>query len=213
MARAYALVRDGILAGRYGWGERLGETTLAAELGVSRTPVREALRNLAADGFIELRPHAGATVRTWDAGEIRSSFDIRAEIEGAAAAKAASRITHSEISELTELCDRMEAARLGRDARDSASRSALNRSFHTGILRISGVSHAEKIAMQLADLAVVTMTYRQFSDRDTSRSDSDHRLLLRAFRLRDEALAQAVMRTHILTAAAVLDSLQAQEKP
>ena len=198
VARAYQHVRDGIVAGQYTWGDKLGEAGLASELGVSRTPVREALRNLAAEGYIEVRPNAGAVVRRWDPEEVTSSFEIRADIEGNAASRCAQRIQPEELRELVELCDRMETTD------DPGERSRLNRALHLRILRISGIAHAEKTVMQLTDLALLTMTYQQFSAEDTQRSDSDHRLLLRAFRLADGALAQAVMRVHILAAAAVL---------
>ncbi|MBN8188188.1 GntR family transcriptional regulator [Salipiger thiooxidans] len=199
VARVYLHVRDGIISGALRSGDKLGEAALAAELGVSRTPVREALRNLAADGYIEVRPHAGAMVRRWDPDEVNSSFEVRADIEGTAAYRCAERITAHDLLELEQLCDGMEASD------DATVRSGLNRTLHMRILRISGVAHAEKIVTQLTDLAILTMTYRQFSDEDTARSDGDHRLLMRAFRLRDGPLAQATMRVHILSAAATLE--------
>lgn len=199
MARVYLHVRDGIVAGTLRWGERLGEAKLASELGVSRTPVREALRNLSADGYVEVRPHVGAMVRRWNSDEVRSSFEVRADFEGHAAYRCAERIEAGDLAEFEELCDGME------NARDAAERTSMNRTLHLRIMRISSVAHAEKIVMQLADLAVQTMTYRRFSPEDTARSDRDHRLLLRAFRLRDGPLAQAAMRTHVLAAAAALE--------
>lgn len=198
--KVYAFVRDRILAGGYGSSTRLGEAALAEELGVSRTPVREAMRKLASDGYIELRPHVGAIVRPWNPEEVQSSFLIRADIEGHAAARAAERITNAEVAELAALCMQIEAAT---DMSGAASRSALNRALHARILNISGLSHADKIATQLMDLAVLTFTFSNFTAEEVRRSDSDHRLLIRAFRARDPLLAQSAMRTHILTAAVV----------
>lgn len=199
--RVYAHIRDGILIGTHAPGAKLGEAALAAALGVSRTPVREALGKLAADGYVELRPHAGACIRPWNPAEVRSSFTIRADVEGQAAAHAARRITSAEIADLEQICDRLESPA------EPASRSALNRELHLRILRISGLGHAEKIAMQLMDLALLTLTFRQFSPAQAVRSDSDHRMLMLAFRNRDGDYAQAIMRAHILTAAAVLEDL------
>jgi DNA-binding GntR family transcriptional regulator len=204
MQRVYEYVRDCILNGTFVAAERLGEANIARELGVSRTPVREALRNLAADGFIELRPHAGAIVRPWNLDELLSSFIIRADIEAQAAAHAAKRIAADEIEELAALCDLMEKP----DNRDEAlapqSRSTLNRQFHVRILQISRLAHAERTATQLMDLAVLTMTFNRFDRKEVDRSNGDHHVLLRAFRLKDELLAHSIMRTHILTAAAIL---------
>jgi len=204
MQRVYSHVRDCILSGRYVSHDRLGEMAIATELGVSRTPVREALRNLAADGFIELRPHVGAIVRPWNFEELYSSFVIRADIEAQAAAHAAKRITAAEIDELSALCDMMERTDSGSEAPAPHSRSTLNRHLHVRILQISSLTYAERTATQLMDLAVLTMTFNHFGPDEVHRSDSDHRVLLRAFRLKDDLLAHSLMRTHILTAASVL---------
>lgn len=204
MQRVYTHVRDCILSGSFSTAERLGEANIAKELGVSRTPVREALRNLAADGFIELRPHAGAIVRPWNMDELLSSFIIRADIEALAAAHAARRITTGEIDELTRLCNLMEQPASGQETSTQQSRSTLNRQLHLRILQISGLAHAERTATQLMDLAVLTMTFNRFTGEEVARSNDDHRILLRAFRLRDDLLAHSIMRTHILTAGAIL---------
>lgn len=210
MDRVYVHVRDHILAGDFKPGQHLGEAALATLLDVSRTPVREALRKLAADGYVDLRTHAGAAVRLWDPAEIRSSFAVRADIEGRAAMKAAERITPVQLAELEGLCARIEATNEAQ-GEQSSTRSELNRQMHVLILRISGLAHAEKIAMQLMDVAVLAVTFSQFSAEQAARSDSDHRLLMTAFRQRDGELAQAVMRAHILAAAAVLDERKAAE--
>lgn len=216
MQRVYTYVRDCILSGRFESRDRLSEVSIATDLGVSRTPVREAFRNLAADGFIELKPHVGAMVRPWNFDELNSSFVIRADIEAQAASHAARRITKDEIDELAALCDLIEQT--GNDSETPApqSRSTLNRRLHLRILQISGLAHAERAATQLMDLAVLTMTFNQFDAEEVRRSNSDHRVLLRAFRLKDDLLAYAIMRAHILTAAGVLrerqDVTQADEK-
>lgn len=210
--RVYLHVRDHILLGDFKPGERLAEATLAAKLDVSRTPVREALRKLAADGYVDLRTHAGAVVRLWDHAEIRSSFEVRADIEGRAAMKAAERITPAQLAELDDLCARIEVTSRSDTGEQSSTRSELNRQMHVQILRISGLAHAEKIAMQLMDVAVLAVTFSQFSPEQAARSDSDHRLLMTAFRQRDGELAQAVMRAHILAAAAVLDARKLAEQ-
>ncbi|MEE2860050.1 MAG: GntR family transcriptional regulator [Paracoccus sp. (in: a-proteobacteria)] len=204
--KVYAHVRDQILAGVYGAATRLGEAALAEELGISRTPVREALRKLSSDGYVDLRPHVGAVVKPWNPEEVQSSFLIRADIESQAAARAAERIALADLAALEDICERIEAAT---DTSGEAMRSALNRELHARILEISGLSHAEKIVTQLMDLAVLTFTFGSFTAEEVARSNSDHRLLMRAFRARDAQLAQSVMRTHILTAAVVHDERRA----
>lgn len=203
--RVYVFIRDQILAGKLGPGDRVVEPAIASQLGVSRTPVREALRRLTADGYVEIRPHAGAAVRMWNHEDIRSTFAMRADIEGHAAARAAQKITPHQIEELEALCDRIEQASAEPTTSGNSARSELNRQLHVQVLKISGLIHAEKVATQLMDVAVLALTFSQFTPEQAARSDSDHRLLMTAFRLRNSELAESVMRTHILTASAIRD--------
>ena len=80
--RVYATLRQGILDGIYAPGARLGEADLAVALGVSRTPVREALRRLGSEGLLSTLPNKGARVRTWTASELSDISDLRAILEG-----------------------------------------------------------------------------------------------------------------------------------
>ena len=81
-ARVYNHIRDGILSGRYKDGDELKEMTIGEELGVSRTPVREALRQLDLEGLITIIPNKGAFVEGVSLDDIRDIYDIRARLEG-----------------------------------------------------------------------------------------------------------------------------------
>jgi len=98
--RLAAAIHARVLAGDIPTGSRLRQETLATEFGVSRTPVREALRKLQADGLIELEPNRGAVVRGPSGREVREAYEVRAELEGLAAALAASRIRDQEVRRL-----------------------------------------------------------------------------------------------------------------
>src|SRR4051812_50150764 len=89
-----------VLSGEFPSGTRLRQSALAAEFGVSRTPIREALRKLQAGGLIELQPHRGALVRGLSAREIRDAYEVRAELEALAADLAAVRIRHDQLDRL-----------------------------------------------------------------------------------------------------------------
>jgi len=91
--RVYATLRQGILDGVYAPGARLGEADLADALGVSRTPVREALRRLGSEGLLSTLPNKGARVRRWTTSELSDISDLRAILEGYAAGQAATRVT------------------------------------------------------------------------------------------------------------------------
>jgi DNA-binding GntR family transcriptional regulator len=98
--RLAATIQSRVLAGEIPTGTRLRQVALAAEFGVSRTPVREALRKLQASGLVEVVPHRGAVVRVPAAREIREAYEVRAELEGLAAELAAHRFEESQIRRL-----------------------------------------------------------------------------------------------------------------
>lgn len=97
-----ATLQARVLSGELPSGARLRQEALAAEFGVSRTPVREALRKLQAGGLVELRPNRGALVRGLSPREIRDAYEVRAELEGLAAELAARRISHEQLETLHE---------------------------------------------------------------------------------------------------------------
>ncbi len=95
-----ATLQARVLSGEIPTGARLRQEALAEEFGVSRTPVREALRKLQATGLVEVRPNRGALVRAPNAREIREAYEVRAELEGLAAELAATRIREDELRRL-----------------------------------------------------------------------------------------------------------------
>jgi len=98
--RLVAGLQARVLSGELSPGTRLRQEALAEEFGVSRTPVREALRTLHASGLVELRPNRGALVRGLSPREIRDAYEVRAELEGLAAKLAAGRIRHEQLDAL-----------------------------------------------------------------------------------------------------------------
>jgi DNA-binding GntR family transcriptional regulator len=98
-----ATLQARVISGELVSGTRLRQEALAEEFGVSRTPVREALRKLQASGLVEVQPHRGALVRAPSAREIRDAYEVRAELEGLAAELAAQRIQHEQLDALHEI--------------------------------------------------------------------------------------------------------------
>ena len=121
--RLAATIQARVLSGEFASGSRLRQESLATEFGVSRTPVREALRKLQAAGIVQLEPRRGARVRGPSAREVREAYEVRAELEGLAAALAAARIRDDELrrlrdaqamfEELVEAPPRLEGRRRG----------------------------------------------------------------------------------------------------
>ena len=105
----FTTLRDEILSGELEPGERLNTSQLSERLGVSRTPIREALNRLTSIGLVENIPHRGAFVRKLSIEEIIEMYYIRAALEGIAARLAARNLTEEEIQQLLQYCDQMES--------------------------------------------------------------------------------------------------------
>jgi DNA-binding GntR family transcriptional regulator len=134
---AYAALRERIASGGLGPGTWLREHTVATSLGLSRTPVREALRLLAAEGVVELVHNRGARVVSWSAEDIDEAYRLRALIEGYGAGLAAARADAACVAELRSLQERYEQA-LGRAGSRSRRRPSGNDDFHAAVLAASG---------------------------------------------------------------------------
>lgn len=199
--RAVHRLRELILGGGYSPGERLGEVELAAALGVSRTPVREALRRLAAEGLVEITTNKGARVVAYPQADLDSIFTLRAEIEGLAARTAAERASTADIDRLDALAIRhRERAEAG--ALDEVY--ALNSQFHARLNGLAGSSVLSGTVANLVHSSVLLRTLHAFDEAAMRRSVNHHLEIVAALRARDPDWAQAVMRAHLLSARASL---------
>lgn len=202
--RAYDAIREIIVSGRVGPGGRLREGEISLELGVSRTPVREAIRRLAAEGFVDFLPNKGALVASWSEQELADIFELRVLLESHAARRAATRITDEHIDRLEELAAAMEA-HLGRPIEVTDFRIAqLNNDFHRLILEASSSRLLSTTVQGALHVALVHRTFRRYSKREMQRSFSHHRELIDAMRAGDGDWAESVMRSHILAARDIL---------
>jgi DNA-binding GntR family transcriptional regulator len=198
-----------VLTGAIPSGARLRQNALAAEFGVSRTPIREALRKLQAAGFVDLQPHRGALVRGLSPREIRDAYQVRAELEGLAAELAASRIRHDQLEQLHEAQQQFAAGLAATvDARagggDDGERQAVvwgraNDQFHQVIQEAAG-----------NDVLVATLTHLHRSfPRDLTKivlaestpllraNVREHEEIVAALEHRDGAEARALMVRHV----------------
>jgi DNA-binding GntR family transcriptional regulator len=196
--RAYEAVRDGVIAGRLPPGTWLRESTLAEELGLSRTPVREALRVLAAEGVVELVHNRGARVVRWTAEDVEETYRLRALLEGEAAALAARRATPAQVDALAAAQDAYEAAVAA--GAHPVEQAACNDAFHALVLAASGSSRLVGLHAVVTSAPLVARALSGYDDVDRQRSVLAHRDVLTGIRHRDEELAAAAMRSHILAA-------------
>lgn len=197
--RAYEIIRDAILNGDYPGGYRLREEDLAVRTGLSRTPVREAIRRLGVEGFINVEPRSGAVVSSWSLEQVEDLFEIRAILEGYGAFLAASKAKPSEVNELEAICLEMEKLVENKSKTFIESFSVSNKKLHTRILEMSGNQRLEQMATSLMDLSLIMRMYGGFSESRITRSCSDHRDIISAMRSNNPIWAESIMRSHILS--------------
>ncbi len=197
---AYNVIRTLVLGGVYPTGARLKEEELTASCGVSRTPVREALRRLASEGLLELTPRHGVKVIGVDSSDLREIYDLRAMIESHAAFRAATRITPTDIEELRLLADRMVAAvdsgPVG--VRNSFMRD--NTRYHRIILDAADSPRLLKMASMVVELPLAILALLSSALDVREYAMNYHHELIEAFEQGEANWAAAVMKSHILSA-------------
>lgn len=196
--RVYAELLTRISEGEFEAGERLFEQALARDLGVSRTPVRDALKRLAAEGLVDATPNKGAQLVSFTAEDTAALYDLRAHFEPVACRLAVPRLGEEDLAELEDLNARMQEIVLG--GRDPAELTALNNAFHAVFVERCGNRHLAIALQALFRPAIVTRTFRQYDPRPLERSMQHHQELVEAARAGDGEWAEAVMRSHILAA-------------
>jgi DNA-binding GntR family transcriptional regulator len=204
---AAARLRHAILEGDFQPGARLGEAALAEKFAVSRTPVREALRLLAAEGLVEISPNRGARVKEWSAEALEEIYELRTLLESHAAERAAARISAADAKVLGQLCDEMDSWSAPGIKRDLDRLSALNTEFHRLILQAAASPRLSLMLAAVVQVPLVLRTFHSYKPEELARSLSHHRELAAALTAGDAQWAGTVMRSHILAAkAAVLES-------
>lgn len=196
-------VRGLILAGEFAPGDRLGEAELAGRIGVSRTPVREALRSLAAEGLVEITPNKGARVVRWSDVDLEQVFELRAQVEGLAARLAARRADLETLAELEAVATE-HLAECESDATDLDRVYTLNAAFHAAVIAISGGTTLPSVVGSLVHTVVLYRTLNTFDRAALLRSAHHHLELVAAMRTRDGRWAESVMRSHLYSARASL---------
>ncbi|SNR30586.1 GntR family transcriptional regulator [Blastococcus mobilis] len=211
---AYTRVRDLILSGDLEPGAVLPQAALAQTIGISTTPLREALRRLKQEGLVELDAHRDARVRPLDATEARDLLELRRSLDPLAASLAAQRRTEADLADIRAALDGLEAL----SARPSVPQLESHHRFHAAIHR---ASHNALLMETLDGLWVKSDRYRRHgleagrSDEERDARATEHRLLFEAVRDGDEKTAAELMCRHVETSlgARSLDRLGDPEQP
>lgn len=195
-------LRQRILGGQYEQGERLVENTLSLELGVSRIPVREALRALAAEGLVRIEPRRGASVARLSANIAREMVEVRATLEGLNAKLAAQRRDPALIQELEKVLKE------GNDAVDSGQTERfveLNSRFHEVLGNIAANSVLQDMMRSLRERTALLFAPANLNRARTNWDE--HAQILQAVIAGDADLAALLATRHVFSAAKAVDSM------
>ncbi len=196
---AYNVIRTAIIQGRLRPGQRLAETELAEKMGLSRTPIREALHKLELEGLVTTRPRRGTIVRELPLGEIEEIYVIRALLEGFAARLAARTIQSRDVKALERLLERMSRA-TGKG--DVVEICTVNTRFHRAL---SAASKSARICNLIDTMRDQMWRFRLITMSVPGRPQAvleEHRKMVDAVRDRDGELAERLLYQHALSALA-----------
>jgi DNA-binding GntR family transcriptional regulator len=194
--RAYSQIRAMILSGALPAGTQLGEEALATRCGVSRTPVRDALRRLEGELLVNRSDTQRTFVADWSLDDVADAFELRAMLEGHAARRAAERMGDAVIHRLRTTNQAIGAA-VRADPPDVEGFIDGNRAFHAIILEAAASPRLAALLGTLIEQPVVRRTAQHYGREALLRSFGEHDELLAAFARRDGAWAEAVMAGHI----------------
>ncbi|HEX5644640.1 MAG TPA: GntR family transcriptional regulator [Erythrobacter sp.] len=194
--QAYDKIRAVLLSGEVKPGDQLTEDRLAQIAGVSRTPVREAVRRLEAEMLLIRSESKRIFVADWGRDEIDEMFTLRQMLESHAAERAATRLAAAQIDRLEAVNRELHLA-VQQDPPDVARFLDANRSFHEIITEAAHSPRLAQVLAQLVEQPIVLRTARSYSIEDLRQSARDHDELIAAFRAGDPAWARAVMGSHL----------------
>lgn len=187
-------LRQSILTGELKPGERLMEIHLADKLGVSRTPIREAIRKLELEGLVTMIPRRGAEVAQITEKNLRDVLEVRRALDALAAELACERISEEKLEQLKDACDNFEAETKQGNANQVALADV---AFHDIILEASNNS---RLVQMIGNFSQQMYRYRLEYVKDESNYDqliAEHRMIYDAISRRDKEVAAAAMRGHI----------------
>ncbi|NHM33728.1 GntR family transcriptional regulator [Neobacillus terrae] len=203
MADSYETIRTWIIRGNLKPGQRLLETQLAEQLGMSRTPVREALRRLEIEGLIQFAPNKGAVVKKYTQEELNYIFNLRVLLEGYAAEQAALNRKEHHCEEIASLNEEFETfygivKSQGKLEGQVDRFVAINEKFHHLIWMATGNPQLPVMLERIMVIPLVYKTYDKYSYEQVGNSLSAHMTIGTAIINRDHIRAEIAMKEHIL---------------
>jgi DNA-binding GntR family transcriptional regulator len=203
VSRVKQMIDDGILIP----GSRVPERRLCAQLGVSRTPLREAFRALEAEGLIEIRPHRGATIRKLKPEDIDHMFQVLEVLEALAGELACDAMTDRELAETERLHERMMKAFRQNDRRTFFK---LNRQIHEGIVHAARNPTLTRIYDGLSGQTHRIRYLAHNTDAEWALAVNEHEKIIAALKARNSRTLQSLLRAHLRHKRERVKSLLAQ---
>jgi len=212
--KVYRILKVRIIKEEFKQGEKLLEKNIAEQLGVSRTPVREALRELAAEGFVEITPNQGIIINNVSFGEIWDILQIRGVLEGLAAKIAAKKLSTDKINKFNKIIDQMKycVSNNSNSKEDILKFSRLDSEFHDLILSICRNRWLTQILHNLKS-RIEKFRIRSFSVPGTfSKSLKEHCKMLDALKKGDSKLAEKLSKIHMENAYENISKYEIEKK-
>lgn len=195
--KVFEQLENDILSGKYNQGDCLNELKLSEEMGVSRTPIREAFRQLELEGLVVYTPNRGVVVRGFSRDDIRDIYQIRLMIEGMTARRAAENITPELLKELEET---LELEKFYTDKGDAAQIAALDSRFHEAIYQASGSRLLIKTLKAFHHYVKHVRNLSLSNPERAKKTYAEHKAIYEAMLGGDRELAEILTEQHIRNA-------------
>ena len=190
-AAVYEALREGIIDGQLKPGQKIIMSEVAKKFGLSEIPVREAIRRLESDGFVELTPHVGAVVSKIDERELVETYLIRIELEALATRLAAPHVTSRDIGFLEQKNREMEIA-INKNMPEKLGR--LNKEFHLRIYQAAPYPYLLKLISDLWEKVERTQSVFAYVPERATASVEEHTKIITALRSKDTLLAENLIK-------------------
>ncbi|MCR9152277.1 MAG: GntR family transcriptional regulator [Rhodobacteraceae bacterium] len=209
---AYRTIRAQIVTGELAEGERLTEQRLSRDLGLSRTPVREAISRLILEGFVERHSGYDTRVARFPEDEIEQIFQLRRLLECYSARRAAKYASAEDIAALREILETMRAHTPPQTEADYNTLTEANERFHRVIVAAARAPRLTALMTLAFDVGMVVRTYRIYTPADLVRSLHHHAELIDAIEARAPDWAESLMSAHLLSGEARVARQQAESQ-
>ena len=198
--QAYGHIKTAILDGSFAPGERLVESKLVSLTGTSRTPVREAIKQLVAENYLAMKPNSGASVAVWSDRDLEDIFQLRAATEGMIARRAAQLVSEEDIDQLIKHADAIDGLLAAPAPYDIAGFLRENAAFHATIQNTAKSPVLTQALARLVSPPIIHQVAHNFTISELERSNSHHREIIDSMKARDGTWAYHCMQSHIMSA-------------